>query len=198
MEPKRAARAAGLRYVTDGRPGIRRRRCGSGFVYRDPDGERVTDAETLRRIRALAIPPAYRDVWICPLANGHLQATGFDEAGRKQYRYHQQWRECRALHNFDRLPQFTQRLPALRRRVSRDLKQKRLDHRLVVACAVRLLDETLIRIGNQEYYETNGSHGLTTLRDRHIRFERGAAQLRFVGKSGQQHEIELTENGCCA
>lgn len=188
-DPRQMARTAGLRYVTDSIPGISRRRRGRGFVYLSPEGDRVREEETLERIRLLVIPPAYRDVWICPLENGHLQATGFDDAGRKQYRYHPLWRERRSLHNFSRLPEFAERLPQLRRRVSQDLKGKGLTHDLVVACVVRLLDETLIRVGNQEYYEANGSHGLTTLHSRHLRLQRGTARLRFMGKSGQRHDV---------
>jgi DNA topoisomerase-1 len=190
-DSRRLARATGLQYVTDSMPGLQRRRCGRGFVYLSPRGKRVTNRRTLERIRALAIPPAYRNVWICPWENGHLQATGFDEAGRKQYRYHPRWRERRSLRNFDRLVDFAERLPLLRRRVSQDLKGRDLTHDLVAACVVRLLDETLIRVGNEEYYKANGSHGLTTLRSRHLTLQRRSARLRFLGKSGITHTVHF-------
>lgn len=187
--PRRLAKAAGLRYVTDALPGIHRRRCGAGWLYLSPEGKRISDTRTLARIRALAIPPAYREVWICPLANGHLQATGLDDAGRKQYRYHPLWRERRSLHNFSRLPDFAERLPSLRRRVVQDLRGRKLTHDLVVACVVRLLDETLIRVGNEEYYKAHGSHGLTTLHSGNLKLERRNARFRFLGKSGTRHNI---------
>jgi DNA topoisomerase I len=172
-------------------PGIQRRRCGRGFVYISPDGDRMTRRHALERIRSLAIPPAYRDVWICPWDNGHLQATGYDAAGRKQYRYHALWRKHRALQNFDRLPEFAEHLPQLRRRISQDLQGTSLTHDLVVACVVRLLDETLIRVGNEEYSAANGSHGLTTLRSRHLSLQRRSGRFEFLGKSGQSHTVSF-------
>jgi DNA topoisomerase I len=188
-DARQLARATGLQYVTDEIPGIRRRRCGRGFVYLSPRGGRITSHGTLQRIQSLAIPPAYRDVWICPRTNGHLQATGFDDAGRKQYRYHPLWRTRRSLHNFARLPEFAERLPQLRRRVTQDLKTRKLTHDLVVACVVRLLDETLIRVGNEQYYQANGSHGLTTLHSRHLILEGRSGRFRFHGKSRQRHSV---------
>lgn len=190
-DPRKLAKATGLQYVTDEMPGIQRRRCGHGFLYLSPRGRRVTNRETLRRVASLAIPPAYRNVWICPLDKGHLQATGFDDAGRKQYRYHPLWRTRRSLHNFARLPEFAERLPQLRRRICQDLESKNLTRQLVVACVVRLLDETLIRVGNEEYYRANGSHGLTTLHSRHLTLEGRTARFRFRGKSGQKHSIQF-------
>jgi DNA topoisomerase I len=190
-DSRQLAKAAGLQYVTDEIPGIRRRRCGRGFLYLSPKGKRVNNGDTLQRIGSLAIPPAYQDVWICPIENGHLQATGFDDAGRKQYRYHPLWRVRRSLHNFARLPEFAEGLPRLRRRIAQDLEARELSHDLVVACVVRLLDETLIRVGNEEYYRANGSHGLTTLHSRHVTLQGQKGRFRFRGKSGQAHSIQF-------
>lgn len=178
-------RATGLRYVCDTEPGIRRRRCGSGFVYLDCDGRRISDRERLREIRAVAIPPAWTDVWICADACGHLQATGRDARGRKQYRYHPDWRAGCEQHKFDRLSAFGRALPTLRRRVRRDLAQPGLPRDKVLALVVSVLSTTLVRIGNREYRRNNHSYGLTTLRDRHVRFLDGRAWLRFRGKAGQ-------------
>jgi DNA topoisomerase I len=190
-DPQVVARSAGLRYVTDEMPGITRRRCGRAFAYYSPDGQLVRDEETLHRIRALAIPPAYRNVWICPLPNGHLQATGRDDAGRKQYRYHPQWNHRASGVKYGNLVEFARCLPKLRQRIGRDLKRRDLSRRTVVATVVRLLDETLIRIGNDEYAQQNGSFGLTTLRDRHVKATGRTLHFRFNGKSGQPHEIRL-------
>ena len=186
-----SARDAGLHYVGDGAPGLRRRRAGKGFSYFNADGARVTDRATLERIRALAIPPAYRDVWICADPRGHLQATGRDARGRKQYRYHPRWRQVRDLGKFDRVVEFGERLPALRRRLGRDLKRRGLPREKVLAIVVSLLAETLIRVGNHQYARDNNSFGLTTLRNRHVRFPRGSAIFSFRGKSGKEHRVEL-------
>jgi DNA topoisomerase IB len=186
------AAAAGLVYVVDTAPGIRRRRAGKSFVYLDPDRRRLVDEATLDRIRKLAIPPAYSDVWICANARGHLQATGRDARGRKQYRYHAKWRSTRDAGKFDRLIGFGERLPHLRRRLRRDLAMPGLPEAKVLAVIVSLLAETGIRVGNEEYARNNGSYGLTTLRDRHVTFLRqGRALLRFRGKSGQSQEIGI-------
>ena len=190
---KAAARDAGLHSVSDVAPGLRRRRCGRGFAYFTADGARVTDAATLERIRRLAIPPAYRDVWICADAQGHLQATGRDARGRKQYRYHPRWRQTRDGGKFERIADFGRRLPALRRRLSRDLKRPGLPREKVLATVVSLLAETLIRVGNHEYARENNSFGLTTLRNRHVRFPRGGALFEFRGKSGKQHRVSLED-----
>ena len=169
-EPERdAARAAGLRYATDARPGISRRRSGRGWSYRDPDGSIVRDADTLQRIRTLAIPPAWTDVWICPWPNGHIQATGRDARGRKQYRYHELWRARRDDDKFARLIDFARVLPRIRAQVERDLALPGLAREKVLAAVVRLLETTLIRVGNEEYARLNRSFGLTTLRSRHAR-----------------------------
>ncbi|KRE96584.1 DNA topoisomerase [Frateuria sp. Soil773] len=192
-EQRRTARAAGLVYVSDARPGIRRLACGKGFSYRDTRGRRIADRDELARIRALAIPPAYTQVWICPDPRGHLQATGRDARMRKQYRYHPRWRSVRDHGKFDRLLAFGAALPSLRRRVRRDLALPGLPRAKVLALVVRLLDDTLIRIGNEGYARDNGSYGLTTLRSRHVRAERGRLRFAFRGKSGQEREVALDD-----
>jgi DNA topoisomerase IB len=186
-------RAAGLVYVSDTQPGIRRLRRGKGFTYRDADGQPVTDKAELARIRALAIPPAYEDVWICANPDGHLQATGRDARGRKQYRYHPDWRELRDHGKFDRVLAFGAALPKLRRRTRQDLALAGLPREKVLALLVRLLDETLIRVGNETYARDNKSYGLTTLRSRHLRVVRGRLRFCFHGKSGQEQEVELDD-----
>jgi DNA topoisomerase IB len=184
-------RSAGLVYVCDDQPGIGRARHGKGFSYRDADGQRIRDKVELQRIHALAVPPAYVDVWICPRHNGHLQATGYDARRRKQYRYHPDWRVLRDGGKFDRVLDFGAALPKLRRRVRQDLARKGLPRLKVLALTVRLLDETLIRIGNEAYTRANKSFGLTTLRSRHVRAERGRLRFVFRGKSGQDRDVEL-------
>jgi DNA topoisomerase I len=184
---------AGLRHSSDDRPGISRRRAGRGFSYRDPDGRIIRDAATLDRIRAIAIPPAWTDVWICPWPNGHLQATGRDARGRKQYRYHARFRARREGAKFERLIAFARALPAIRDQVERDLARPGLPREKVVAAVVRLLELTLIRVGNDEYARLNRSFGLTTLHDRHATVDGSAITFRFRGKSGQQHEVGLRD-----
>jgi DNA topoisomerase IB len=185
---------AGLVYVNDGGPGIGRRRAGRGFVYRDARGRTVRNAGTLARIRALAIPPAYTDVWICTRANGHLQATGRDARGRKQYRYHRDWQRHRGDGKFDRMVAFGGALPRLRRRLRSDLALPGFPRAKVLAIVVALLAETLLRVGNDEYARSNGSFGLTTLRNRHVEFlQGGRARLRFRGKGGQAQETVLDD-----
>ena len=191
-DPQDAAEVAGLVYVSDAEPGIARRRRGAGFSYHHPDGDTVSEADRAR-IEALAIPPAWEDVWICPLPNGHLQATGRDEKGRKQYRYHPDWAEVRGRVKFNRMIPFGEALPALRSRVESDLRRKALDREKVVALAVRLLDETLVRIGNPEYAASNDSYGLTTLRDRHVDFDGAEVRFAFVGKSGKEHALSVRD-----
>src|SRR5688572_2885512 len=187
--PQADAADAGLLYVTDAEPGISRRRAGRGFSYRTPDGKTLRDRETLARIRALAVPPAYTDVWICPTARGHLQATGRDARRRKQYRYHPRWRRARDVGKFDRIVEFGRALPRLRRRLRADLRLPGFPRDKVLAIVVSLLAETMVRVGNDEYARTNRSYGLTTLRGRHVEFLRGGrARLRFRGKSGLDHE----------
>ncbi len=187
------ARAAGLRYVSDAAPGIVRRRRGKAFQYRHADGGPVRDRPTLGRIRALAIPPAWRDVWICSADDGHLQATGRDARHRKQYRYHRRWREVRDETKYGRLIPFAAALPRIRRRVARDLARPGLPRAKVLATVVRLLETTRARIGNEEYARENESFGLTTLRERQVRVHGSRLRFRFRGKSGVEHAIELDD-----
>ena len=185
---------AGLRYVSDQDPGITRKPArGHGFNYARPDGSPVTDEKTLDRIRKLAIPPAWTDVWICAKANGHIQAVGRDQRGRKQYRYHADWRAWRDSHKYDRVIAFGRALPKLRRRVDEDLAKRGLSREKVLAAVVKVMEKTLIRVGNEEYAKQNKSFGLTTLRDRHVTFERGAAVFEFRGKSGKLHKTGLDD-----
>jgi DNA topoisomerase-1 len=182
-----------LRYVSVAKPGIARRRNGKGFVYVSPSGERVRDETTLTRIRSLVIPPAWTQVWICPLANGHLQATGHDIRGRKQYRYHPRWREARDETKYDRLLAFARTLPRIRRRVAADLRLPGLPRNKILAAVVRLLETTFIRVGNEKYMRDNGSYGLTTMRNKHVRVRGEHIAFEFRGKSGKQHLIELDD-----
>ncbi|WP_424134129.1 DNA topoisomerase IB [Roseomonas chloroacetimidivorans] len=193
VEPREAARAAGLRYVSDTRPGITRHPKGDGFIYRDPDGELIKDEATLERIRSLAIPPAYTDVWICPFPNGHIQATGRDARGRKQYRYHPRWRETRDATKYEHMAEFAEVLPLIRARVAADLRRKELTREKVLATVVRLLETTLIRIGNDDYAKENGSFGLTTLRNKHVRVDGGTMRFAFKGKSGKTWKLGLQD-----
>ena len=177
--------AAHLTYVSDLDPGIRRRKAGHGFDYLDPSGEPLRDEATLERIRKLAIPPAWTDVWICPSPRGHIQATGRDARRRKQYRYHARWREARDTHKYDRLIDFGRALPRLRARVEKDLALRGLPRDKVLAAVIRVMEITLIRVGNEEYAKANKSFGLTTLRDRHAKIAGGHARFEFRGKSGK-------------
>ncbi len=190
----RQARVGRLRYASDCEPGITRHRAGRGFVYLDPKGTRVCDEATLSRIRALAIPPAYREVWICADRRGHLQATGRDARGRKQYRYHSAWQNRRAAKKYRRLLRFGRQLPALRARLRRDRRLHGLPRDKVLAIMTGVMMATSIRVGNAEYTRANHSYGLTTLRSRHVTFGRdGTATFRFPGKSGQQREAVLAD-----
>jgi len=192
--PPASAPLPGLVHVADDAPGIRRRRCGRGFAYRHDDGRPVRDAATLARIRALAIPPAWREVWICPDPRGHLQATGRDARGRKQYRYHPEWTRRRGAGKFERIVAFGQALPALRRRLRRDLALPGHPREKVLAIVVAVMDETLLRIGNDSYRRQNGSYGLTTLRNRHVAFLAGGrARIAFRGKGGQWQEAVIDD-----
>ena len=192
-QARKAARAEGLRYTTDRDPGYRRELRGKHFIFFDTKGRRIRDEAVIQRIRKLAIPPAYKNVWICPHANGHLQATGRDARGRKQYRYHPQWRVHRDGTKFDRMLEFGRVLPRIRRRVSKDLRARGLPREKVLATIVRLLECTLIRVGNEEYARANGSFGLTTLRDRHVDIKGGALVLEFRGKSGVAHRAQVSD-----
>ena len=181
------AQAAGLVYVSDQDPGIQRRKARSGFNYLAPNDRPVTGAATLDRIRKLAMPPAWTEVWISPEPRGHVQAVGRDQKGRKQYRYHDGWRQVRDSHKYDRLIAFGRALPGLRRRIARDLSRRGLPREKVLAAVVRVMEITLIRVGNREYARRNKSFGLTTLRDRHARIAGGKAVFEFRGKSGKSH-----------
>ena len=182
-----------LRFSTDAEPGISRRRAGAGFHYIGPNGRRVTDDATLARIRKLAVPPAYRNVWICRDAAGHLQATGIDARGRKQYRYHERWRSVRDAHKFERMMAFGRALPGIHRRVARDLRLPGLPREKVLATIVRLLEDTLIRVGNVEYARDNKSYGLTTLRNHHVNVKGDRVRFAFRGKHGIRHEAEVKD-----
>ena len=188
----------GLQYVNDDDPGLRRSRAGEDFEYSDPGGGRVTDAATLERIRALAIPPAWTDVWICPTARGHIQATGRDQKGRKQYRYHDAWRRDRDGLKFGRMVAFGRALPKLRARVEKDLSRRGLPREKVIAAVVRLMELTLIRVGNEAYAQTNKSFGLTTLRDRHAKLSSVGGVFQFKGKSGKAHSTGFRDRRLAA
>ena len=190
-DPPAAAKAAGLRYVTDNKPGIRREKEGEGFRYLDAKGEPVEDEATLKRIKALVIPPAWTDVWICPQANGHLQATGRDAKGRKQYRYHAKWRNVRDEVKYERMINFGKALPQIRAEVDRALKLPGLPREKMLATIVYLLEATMMRVGNEEYARTNKSFGLTTLRNRHVKVDGSDVEFRFRGKSGVYHKIHV-------
>ncbi|MEO3385021.1 DNA topoisomerase IB [Mesorhizobium sp. CAU 1741] len=193
IEPARAAEHAALSYVSDTDPGYRRRRAGNGFYYLDSRGARLDDQAIVARIKALAIPPAWTDVWICSDPEGHVQATGRDERGRKQYRYHAAWTICRDEAKFSSLTSFARSLPKLRARVDRDLRRHGLPRERVVASVVRLLDATLIRVGNDSYAQENKSFGLTTLRSRHLKVAGSSLRFSFMGKSGQEWRLTLND-----
>jgi DNA topoisomerase I len=188
-----AAKIAGLRYVSDRQPGITRKAVAGGFVYRDPKGKMIKDAEVLARIKALAVPPAWTDVWICPLENGHLQATGRDARRRKQYRYHARWRRTRDETKYEHMLEFGKSLPAIRRRVEADLGLPGLPREKVLAAVVRLMEDTLARVGNPEYASQNNTFGLTTLRNRHVRITGGRIELDFRAKHGIRHVSLVTD-----
>src|SRR5213080_3345094 len=188
-----AAEEAGLRYVSDDRPGYTRKAKGDDFDWLDADGEPIRDEQRLLRIKRLAIPPAWTEVWVSPLANGHIQATGRDARGRKQYVYHDRWREVRDENKYDRIISFGQTLPKIRRRIARDLKLAGLPRNKVLATVVQLLERTFIRIGNEEYARENKSFGLTTMKDRHVEVKGAKLRFRFRGKSGQEHEVDITD-----
>ncbi len=188
-----AATDAGLRYASDERAGIRRHRAGRGFRYVGPDGETVTDEGELARIRRLAIPPAWTDVWISPDPRGHLQATGRDAKGRKQDRYHERFRAIRDEAKYERMLDFARALPKIRERVDADLRSPTLTRERVLATIVRLLETTQIRVGNEEYAKDNRSYGLTTLREKHVAVEGSRVRFRFRGKSGKDHDVEVSD-----
>ena len=187
------AQASGLRYVSDAVPGYTRRRFGKAFVFYDKKGERIREESEIIRIRKLAIPPAYKNVWICPHPNGHIQATGIDAKGRKQYRYHADWRACRDATKFTHMLAFGAALPQIRATVATHMAQRGLSREKVLATVVALLEKTLIRVGNDEYARNNGSYGLTTLRDEHVAVEGTTIRFRFKGKSGKEWNLKLND-----
>ena len=193
QDSEQAAEAAGLRYVSDEKPGISRRKKRGAFVYYDQHGRRVKDAALLKRIRSIVIPPAWERVWVCPSANGHLQATGFDAKGRKQYKYHATWRSVRDEAKFERLHLFAAVLPKIRAKVNRDLRRSDLSREKVIATVVRLLELSLIRVGNEEYAKENNSFGLTTMRNRHAKANGSMVKFHFRGKSGKEHTVEVID-----
>ena len=192
-ELRKTATRTGLNYVTDGVAGITRRRAGKGWSFCRPDGTRVTDPQERLRIHSLVIPPAWTDVWICPDAKGHIQATARDARGRKQYRYHTLYREARDHSKFRRMLEFSEVLPSIRERVERDLGGTELSRRQILAATVRLLDKALIRVGNDEYAKENRSYGLTTLRKKHVEVEGSVLRFTFRGKSGVQQALSVTD-----
>jgi DNA topoisomerase I len=188
-----AAEGAGLRYVSDDEPGYTRKKRGDDSDYFDTEGKPITDEQRLLRIKRLAIPPAWTDVWICPASNCHIQVTGRDARRRKQYLYHERWREVRDENKYDRMIAFGKALPKIRRRVAHDLKLPGLPRNKVLATVVRLLERTFIRIGNEEYARDNKSFGLTTMKDRHVEVKGSKLRFRFRGKSGKEHEVDVTD-----
>ena len=193
VDPRDAAESAGLRYVSDEQPGIRRRKAGKGFTYVKPGGSKVDDEATLKRIRTLAVPPAWTDVWICPHANGHIQATGRDAKGRKQYRYHARFREVRDGTKFEHMMAFAQALPAIRAKLKEHMALRGLPREKVLATVVHLLESTLIRVGNDDYVKQNKSYGLTTLRNKHVKVDGSELRFEFKGKSGKTWNLQVKD-----
>jgi DNA topoisomerase I len=193
VDPKQSAAAAGLRYVTDDVPGITRKAKGKSFSFYDVHGKLIHDPTELKRIRSLVIPPAWKSVWICPRENGHLQVTGLDVRGRKQYRYHPDWREVRDAAKYERVMSFARALPKIRQRVDDDLKRPSLCREKVIATVVKLLELSLIRVGNEEYAKENKSFGLTTMRNRHVDIAGSTVTFQFRGKSGKDHKIAVSD-----
>ena len=193
VDPKDAAESAGLIYVSDAEPGITRRKAGKGWAYRLPDGERLADRDRIDALNALAIPPAYTDVWICPDPDGHLQATGRDAKGRKQYRYHPRFREVRDGTKYEHMIDFARALPGIRARVDADMKQRGLTRDKVLATVVHLLETTMIRVGNADYAKQNESYGLTTLEDEHVDVKGAELKFHFKGKSGKTWKLSIKD-----
>lgn len=191
--PKQVAKKAGLRYVSIARPGFSRQKSGKGWIYFDTKGEKITDPAVKERINAIGIPPAYTDVWICPYDNGHIQATGLDDRGRTQYRYHPDWNEARKATKFDRMKQFGEALPKIRRQIGADCNLPGIPRDKVLATLVNLLEKTLIRVGNEEYAKENKSYGLTTMQNEHVEIEDNKITFAFKGKSKQYHKITLRD-----
>jgi DNA topoisomerase I len=193
IDPRDAAESTGLRYVSDDRPGIRRKRAGKGFVYLQPNGAKLVDPQVVGRTRSLAIPPAWTEVWICRFEDGHIQATGRDAKGRKQYRYHPMFREMREGVKFEHLSAFAEALPTIRAKVAEHIALRGLPREKVLATVVHLLETTLIRIGNDDYAKRNKSYGLTTLKNRHVVIEGSEVRFRFIGKSGKQWSLKVRD-----
>jgi DNA topoisomerase-1 len=193
VDPKDAAESAGLKYVSDIRPGIRRRKAGTGFTYSRADGSKLSERPLLRGIKALAIPPAWTDVWICPRADGHIQATGRDAKGRKQYRYHPRFREVRESTKYEHVVAFADALPSIREKVREHMALRGLPREKVLATVVHLLETTLIRVGNDDYAKQNNSYGLTTLKNRHVAVDGNEVRFRFTGKSGKQWSLRVKD-----
>jgi DNA topoisomerase I len=193
VDPKDAAESAGLKYVSDNRPGIRRRKAGKGFVYTRADGSKLSEPPVLKRIRSLVIPPAWTQVWICPFADGHLQATGRDAKGRKQYRYHPRFREIRESTKYEHVVAFAAALPSIREQVHQHMALRGLPREKVLATVVHLLESTLIRVGNDDYAKQNSSYGLTTLKNRHVAVDGNEVRFRFTGKSGKQWSLRVRD-----
>jgi DNA topoisomerase-1 len=192
-DPEEAAEEAGLRYVSDDQPGYSRKQKGDDFEYFDTKGKPISDEARLLRIKRLAIPPAYTDVWICPTASGHLQATGRDVRGRKQYRYHERWREQRDETKYDRMLIFGAALPKIRKQVEADLALRGLPRNKVLATIISIMERTFIRVGNKEYARTNNSFGLTTIRNKHVKVKGTNVRFTFRGKSGINHDVEVAD-----
>jgi DNA topoisomerase I len=193
VDPKDAAQSVGLRYVSDARSGIRRRKTGTGFTYTRADGSKLSDPDVLKRIKALVIPPAWADVWISPFADGHLQATGRDAKGRKQYRYHTLFREVRESTKYEHVVAFADALPAIRKKVHEHMGRRGLPREKVLATVIHLLETTLIRVGNEDYAKQNNSYGLTTLKNRHVAVDGNEVRFRFIGKSGKQWSLRVRD-----
>ena len=193
VDPKDAAQSVGLRYISDARPGICRRKTGTGFTYTRADGSKLSDPDVLKRIKALVIPPAWADVWISPFADGHLQATGRDAKGRKQYRYHALFREVRESTKYEHVVAFADELPAIRKKVHEHMGRRGLPREKVLATVIHLLETTLIRIGNEDYAKQNNSYGLTTLKNRHVAVDGNEIRFRFTGKSGKQWSLRVRD-----
>lgn len=193
LSQKEIARAIQLRYVRSDQKGYSRKKKGEGFIYLDTEGRTIRDPEIIRRIQGLVLPPAWTDVWICPFPNGHLQATGIDALGRKQYRYHARWSATRNEHKFDRLFAFGKKLPLLRKQIINDIRKKSLIREKVTAIALSIMNETFIRTGNTAYEKAYGSYGLTTLKNKHVTINGSQALFRFKGKKGVMHQIALKD-----
>ena len=193
VDPKDAAESVGLKYVSDNRPGVRRKKVGTGFAYTRADGSKLSEKDVLKRIKALAVPPAWTDVWICPFTDGHIQATGRDAKGRKQYRYHARFREVRESTKYEHVVAFAAALPGIREKVKEHMALRGLPREKVLATVVHLLETTLIRVGNDEYADQNKSYGLTTLKTRHVAVDGNEVRFRFTGKSGRQWSLRVRD-----